>query len=317
MRMKLRQFLSLVSDKTISSYTIIAFQAADYPFLFFSLIQEQIKTYASLDPIDLQEQDLSWYMSRLQTTFLGQSMIYWLKNVDSLDDKKKSQLYDFLKNYTGPHTLIFCSQDAASLTFKAKAATIELDAVDKDLFAQLLQFSGVSPSKRIDLLMSRLFGRSIRLSIDQVCLLSRYLRMAGTATDQLIDQWLDNIIQPEHSLFTLSQYFFAKNADSFLKEWHRISSDYADVFWITYWGEQVWRAAQVVSAHEQKQSSQAKAIGFRLPFSFLQNDWKKYTYRELTQAHDCIYSLDYQLKNGSDMAVFDLFFASFFSGKFK
>ena len=319
MRMNLRQFIATISGQQgLPACTILAFQGTQYPLLFFSLLYEKLKTHLSLETIDCAENDVSVYMSRLQTSFLGQSMVYWLKNVNELDEKKKARFLDYLSNYGGPHTLLLFVQEGQPLSFKSKSVTVSIDAaVDKELFLSLLQLVGVGPSKRIEALMAKFFSRSVKLSVDQVCLLGRYLRMAGVATDDLIEQWLDNIIQPEHSLFALSQYFFAKNAPVFLKEWERISSDYADVFWIAFWSEQLWRASQVVASHEQKQIAQAKSIGFRLPFSFLQNDWKKYTYQELKQAHDFVYAMDYQIKNGGEMFCFDLFYASFFNGAFQ
>ena len=59
----------------------------------------------------------------------------------------------------------------------------------------------------------------------------------------------------------------------------------------------------------------AKQISFRLPFTFVQKDWRSYSIRELKNAHQFIYTLDYDFKHGSTMA-FDLFFSKFFSNQF-
>ena len=62
---------------------------------------------------------------------------------------------------------------------------------------------------------------------------------------------------------------------------------------------------------------QAKTMAFRLPFSFIQTDWKKYAPAELRAAHDFVYGMDHQLKNGGDAFCFDLFYSKFFSGQFR
>jgi hypothetical protein len=66
---------------------------------------------------------------------------------------------------------------------------------------------------------------------------------------------------------------------------------------------------------ERREMVEAKKVGFRLPFSFMQRDWKKTSVHELIQAHDCIYALDYGLKNGGEFWM-ELFYTKFFESGF-
>ena len=68
---------------------------------------------------------------------------------------------------------------------------------------------------------------------------------------------------------------------------------------------------------EKNQMAQAKTVGARLPFSYLQRDWKKSTRAEIKQAHQSIYELDNASKNTIEtQAGIDLFYTKFFLNEF-
>ena len=97
-----------------------------------------------------------------------------------------------------------------------------------------------------------------------------YAKVLGANTDYFISAWLEKIITPERSLFTLSTYFFAKKAQLFFAEWKNIFGQYSEQFWIAFWSEQLWRAHHYVDYSKAKQFALAKKIGYRLPFTFMQ-----------------------------------------------
>ena len=60
----------------------------------------------------------------------------------------------------------------------------------------------------------------------------------------------------------------------------------------------------------------AKKISYRLPFSFLNRDWRKFSLEELKGAHSFLYTLDYKLKNNCEPGYLDLFYMKLFNQKF-
>jgi hypothetical protein len=68
---------------------------------------------------------------------------------------------------------------------------------------------------------------------------------------------------------------------------------------------------------KQKKYTEAKKAQYKLPFSFINRDWSKYTLVELRNAHHFLSTLDFQLKNGFSEIGLEHFYTQFFDGKFK
>jgi hypothetical protein len=122
---------------------------------------------------------------------------------------------------------------------------------------------------------------------------------------------------PELSLFTLSQYFFARDGMRFFKQWSILKDQYAAPFWISFWSEQLWRASSFIELSEQHNFAEAKRISFKLPFSFIQRDWKNVTVQELKRAHDVLYHCDCAIKNGGDPNVLELFYTDYLQRQYR
>jgi len=310
---------TFITGKTLPAKHVFIFHGASYPILFFAKFIEQIKKQYYLEVIDVVEQDFSANMSRLQTSFLGQSVFYWLKNGPELDEKKANKIVTYLQEYQGPHTVICFLQTKSKPTASTDSLVIDMDEVkvDRECFALIMRFMQPSlDAKKLNPVVKYISSRRLSISLDEVCLISQYLSVCTTVGDDFLE-WLDTILFPDKALFTLSQSFFSKNISSFHAQWQNQSPVYAEAFWLSFWSEQLWRACAVIDLYEKKEFSQAKTMAFRLPFSFIQKDWKKYTIAELRSAHDFVYGMDYQLKNGGESFCFDLFYSKFFSGQFR
>ncbi len=308
------------SNKTLPSKHVFLFHGTMYQSLFFSYLLEQIKAKHYTETIDIAEQDFASVQSRLQTSFLGQSVVYWLKNSADLDEKTANKINTYVQSYTGPHTIVcFLSLKNKPMSTDMMA-TCDIDElkIDQNNFLSLLHFVQPSiDSKKVQPILKYFSTRRLTLSLDDVCLLAHYVSVSTVIGADFLE-WLDTILFPDKALFTLSQFFFAKNVQLFYAQWQQQEAHYAEPFWISFWSEQLWRAAVMIELYEKKEFSQAKTAAFRLPFSLVQSDWKKYSVRELRNAHDFMYDIDYQLKNGADqVAAFDLFYSKFFSGQFK
>ena len=108
---------------------------------------------------------------------------------------------------------------------------------------------------------------------------------------------LDRIVAPDYSLFMLSTFFFGKKKKSFFALWLGVKDLYPEAFWTSYWSEQIFRAYGYSQYAKRQDFTKAKKIGYRLPFSFIQKDWRSVEQSALVKAHQSIYSADWHAKN--------------------
>ena len=137
-----------------------------------------------------------------------------------------------------------------------------------------------------------------------------YQSLVGRNMPLFFKQWYARLITPQKSLFTLSQYFFARQFQPFLKLWKSCEAEFPQEFWVVYWSEQLFHAALFVHRARTKGYSVAKEEAHKLPFSFINNDWQNYTEAQLTTAHQQIYQLDYDMKHGAEYGL-ELFYHKF------
>lgn len=192
-------------------------------------------------------------------------------------------------------------------------AVVLPDQIDKKFFKLLFAFFIREPRALDQRRIDELFAKADSLDLDRACLLLEYLQVMGGQSKEFFEHWLHQLVVPQSSLFRLSQYFFARQRTSFLKYWHAVKDEYPEQFWISYWSDQVWRAAFYCKYMQDRKLADAKKIGYRLPFSFLQKDYRTITFNELLEIHESLYTLDYNLKHGGSPAGLDVVLTSFFS----
>lgn len=266
--------------------------------------------------MDVQAEDFNMIQAQLETTFLGQRTFYWLKSAVDLDEKKRKQLIAYLAQYQGPNIVgVFVALE--SQTSPEGVEIIVEPLIDQKTFTQLVTYLSVNSTLATRQLMDRVFKQNDMIPLDTACLLMSYGRVLGANSEYFISSWLEKILTPERSLFTLSTYFFAKKGQLFFKEWSRIRADYSEQFWIAFWSEQLWRAYHFVEYTRAKQPAMAKKIAHRLPFTFMQRDWQQFKVNELRNAHHYLYEIDSALKNSGDPVGFDLFYSKFFLSDFQ
>ncbi len=293
--------------------------SGDYPLLFFSFFIKKLKSQKIItETINLSQEDSATVKARLETSFLGLPVFYWLRNVTDLSAQKRVYWLDYIQQYNGSNTIACFIDKTQSLQLSSKELVITIpNKVDQALFIALMKFFDRPLSKRSMQIITILYKKNEFLTLDSACILMYYLALVGSSIDYFMNYWLDTLVAPEKSLFLLSQYFFAKDSQQFFKRWSTIVHDYMPAFWSSFWSEQIWRACNFVKLTKNKKNSEAKNIGFRLPFAFLRRDWKQYTSTELSNAHQFVYAMDFRLKNGGAPFSFDLFYAKFFLNEFK
>lgn len=302
---------------TTSEHSVVCFTIKkEYPLLYFSqLISKITQEHSPLISIDLMG-EIGSIQAQLESSFLGNSQRYWLGYIDALPKAVFKQWQSYLDAYQGPNNLYYVTLYDQKLEKKRESIVIP-DDLNRQEFRGLFTFFVKSPNQ-IDLQrIDQLYMKADIIPLDTACLLLNYMRVMGSQSQEFYNTWLEHILLPKQSLFVLSQYLLAKKMSTFLPYWHEVKSQYVEQFWISFWSDQLWRAAFYCKYMSESKIADAKTVGQRLPFSFLQKDYKLHSFDELYKAHQWLYDLDYDLKHGASSIGLDLFLYNFFAGYYK
>jgi hypothetical protein len=241
-----------------------------------------------------------------------------LKNISQLDAKRRAYWVSFVQSYNGPNCLILFCNDVLTRQSNDTCVQVLLPAeCDQSLAANILNLLEPKDARRSSLVIRTLFKRRREISLDEICLLTHYMRASGPYLELFLTQWLDSIILPDASLFDLSKYLLARNQESFFKVWYSMADMFGDLFWIAYWGDIFWRAYHFSRLSALGQHEQAKKFAPRLPFSFIQGGWRRISLHELKAALNYVYALDSDIKNGTQgLPYMELLYLKFFLGHF-
>ena len=311
--MDLLSFLEKIINKTGSSSLppVFCFVGKKYPALFFQHLHKLYKNNNHvLQFLDAQSllEDAS-ARSMLEMSFLGSKMLYVLQDFSVFDPKKQNTLLQYLTGYKGPHTIQFFSEQP--IMVKIPTVVLPHD-IDQQLFVTLFtMFFPEQQQKTKSSVIQAFFKKYTFCSLENACLLMNYVLVLGAKSEHAVEELFEHLFVPEKSLFVLSTYFFARQEKEFFGWWQLIKHDYSDVFWTTFWSEQLFRAHAYKELMQQKDIFQAKKCAFRLPFSFVQREWKQVTFEQLKKAHDTITTIDWHIKNGI-APHFEQFFLGFF-----
>lgn len=296
---------------------VICFRADDNSALFFSLLAGSVREKLKggpllLQAIDTQVNSAEELKLMLSVSFLGQQYLYWFKNIAS--DQAGMALQQYLSQYKGPHHVIFTttntSKELAGIEYIELPTQIDTK-IYNDLFAVLYPQHTNDRS-----FVSALFSRYASLQIDQACLMMQYQMTIGRRAQQFLPEWTDKLINADLSLFTLSGHMFALEAQPFFLLLEKFKQDYSDEFWVVYWAEQLWQAILFSSKAAQESPIAARKLVTRLPFSFMNKDWRKFSLLFLVNAHAQLYKIDFMIKNGQGSYALELWYHTFFSKGF-
>ncbi len=310
--------------KTLTLARVFCFSAATspYPLLFFHHLFAFFKrNQLPITRINIEHGDVGAIKALLSTmSFMGE-MVYWLEGFSELSDKKQQELLVYLRVYHGPHRVLFFSDKMTEAMSQSaendgmQFVELPRDIMMHDFLAVRSLVSDQLQSKSS--FASQLTMYSDYLSLDNVCLLAHYELVLGKSADDFFAQWITRIIDPTSSLFVLSQHFFGKKLKPFFRQWATMSESYATTFWPTFWADQLWRAYIYCDLMKQQKYAEAKKVQYKLPFSFINRDWQRYSLNELRAAHDFLTDLDFRLKNGGSEIGLEHFYGQFFDNKLR
>jgi len=313
--MQLIDFNIQNTAKEIQTKSVILLRAKKHSPLFLHRFVKHLQSSLELEvkKIDL-DHDLSDIYPQLQTTFLGQTFLYWFPDLVTISSKKKrADLLAYIATYQGPHQLVGCVTDEQEIKL-SNGLTIELqDSYTSDQVVKLTMLYGQQKPEIIAYFIGKLYRYRKQYSVEQLSLLLDYAGVLGKNSEQFFSQWLDLLVVSDVSLYWVSQLFFEKKAAEFFEIWATVRPLYSDQFWTSFFSEQLFKAYWTV-CWQARIAPEHKAITFGLPFSFLKHDWKLHQKAALQQAHQKIYEVDLLLKSGGSASRLDLFLAQFFQG---
>jgi len=295
--------------------SVVLLQLKKYsPLLFYKVLKNFEKEFSlELKKIDL-DQDLSIIQKDLQTTFLGQTFLYWFSDISMMTSKKKkSDLLSFIASYQGPHKIIGCIDDQEIINI-SDGHVMEFEenyTADQAIKLHFL-YEGQKPEV-ISYFLGKLYRYRKQYTIDQLCILLEYSSLLGKNIDQFFQDWLDEIVVSDISLYAVSQYFFEKNPKKFFELFNQVRHLYSEPFWTSFFSEQLFKAYWFV-VNKGQIAPEQKQMTFGLPFSFTKLDWKHHKKEALQKFHQKIYEVDLSIKSGGSGMELDLFCMQFFQG---
>ncbi len=320
--MNVAHFLERLEENStyIDQNAITIFYSSLNASIFLNaLIVTLVKKNLMVKPVtlSLERDNLPEMQATLEQSFLGQSTWYSISITAPLDKKTQSFL-SYLRTYGGPHHLLLSIESPQEPVANfAHAVMIDLNlVVDKSFFIKLANFFGYSRIVQNQDFIARIFAMNNQLSLDNACMLMRYLELVGARSFEDCFQSFRHIIEPSASLNQLSYLLFSRNPEKFFCLWHELSKTYPTMFWLSFWSQQLWQAAAVVQYSQEKNFSAARRMGSRLPFLFIKEWWRNFSYQELALAHAFLYDIDFNIKSGSQFCALDLFYAKFFERNF-
>ncbi len=312
--MSISKIFDFLSKDNYKEYPVCFFTyESQYPGLFFT---DLLKRLSKIDTIILKNisstlDSKELFEAEINTTFLGETRTLWLGSISDLSLVEQSKLVYICESYKGPHRIIVSSaiKDLPKSFSSINTFNLDQELTIKDKEAIISFFYPVLKYSSVQKISG---GIVVFKKIDDFIMFAHYAMVLGKNTDLFIRDWLPKIVISDSSLFTLSQYFFSKKIIPFWNMWNNIKDQYPATFWTTYWAEQMWRAYFVIIMQQNNNIIDARKMAYRLPFSFIQKDWRNISLSKLLQAHSMLYQIEWRIKNGGSEDHFDLLFYKFF-----
>ncbi len=300
----------------------ICFRSDDFSPLFFNHLLTNLEKngyfpYPKLR-LDLTAYDQKALLAALNQSILGSNSVFWLSNIAAEGIVKgKQNIITYLFSYQGPHHIMYFLPKDVKLTPGEKVVIIDVPyQVDFATAETILSFFYQKNQRKKCDALKRIFKQTKTLPLDTLCMLVHYTELMNSKNGNELDSYLANITQTQPSLSLLSESFFSNNAADFFAVWSEVERTYPDMFWLAFWSEQFWKAYHVVSFLKKQDFINAKRMSFRLPYSFINIHWKKFSQQELSNFYQDMYLIDAKIKRGcSSNAAMSFFFCSYFFKK--
>ncbi len=319
--MKQITFFDILSSFSLSQliekHLCLAFSSEKYPLLFSLELFKKIEALTHKPVVFLEfsnEASLQQIIATLEMSFLGEKQYYAIKSSVLVDLNAQAVLTAYVQKYKGPHTIIFFS----TVFFTATQKEVLCVDIPKSLLLQdyTKLYKWVHETDKLSHFSELLFQQRTTLELEQALSLMRYDMVLGRNKEGFFVSYMPLLAKHEESLFTLSQHFFGLQPEKFFTVLTPLELVYPLEFWIVFWLEQVWQALIFIEIASMQGPLVAKASVSRLPFSFIQKDWKHFSSEYLIKAHAELYRFDYAFKNGASETGLHIWYIDFLYTKY-
>ncbi len=295
---------SIITGWTVPGCSFVACDSENTG-LFWSLFRSVHGCRVVSFPV--HSSDVSAFTAQLSQSFLGQSLVYWMiiPAATQKTAKVRQQVLQFLTTYTGPHTVwavISPDEVIEGRSVPRIAVPATISAPQLLSLAEMLNM--VRSATVIDGL--EIVPRRSDLSLDAATLLLVHAGYVPTRNRDEAVTFLRQLLPQDISVSMLAELFFKQEWTAFVHEWARVSSSYSDMFWISFWTEQLWRAYWVCWYMQRGQQTRARSIGYRLPAAVMNGGWRTLDRETLRLQYEKMVLLDAGIKRGLLVSMDDV-----------
>lgn len=159
---------------------------------------------------------------------------------------------------------------------------------------------GADAKQRVVYLISQAFNATSTLSTEAIFSLIMYGQVLGSRiVPEFLHQRLATLDVGQASLFDLSTAFFARDRVKFMNLYAKLEDQYPVQFWISWWSDQLFRAHGVIVAKKRKDTAALSSISAKLPFSFIERDYRLHDESKIVQFLHLLYEIDAGIKSGT------------------
>ncbi len=312
--MDLSSFIKLINTLDKPEFLVLQFIANEYLYLFASNIATMFKKDKSctLSFLDTSKLSVDEIIAKLSIGFLGQRIIYWVKDFSLLSDSTKNSLIKYFQTCSGPNGVIFFdSANKLKLENEQKISVDLLPPITAYQYQELYKLFYPEFTQSY-LFSKKTFEANPKISLEVGCALMFYDSCLGRNSDIFFKKWFSKIAPSDKSLFALSGFLLDRDKRQFFGQWFKYKGDYPEEFWIVYFSELIWQAIIFINKANKQGIIDAKRTAYRLPFSFMNKSWKQYDIQFLISSYQELYKLDYGFKNGVPRYGLDLWLFKFF-----
>jgi len=252
-------------------------------------------------------QEFAVWAADLSQSFLGTTRVYWcsLPPVSAKGTKLRQQVIQFLKQYGGPHTVwMVVAEEQGSEYVGCRCFVVPaiIRGSEASVCAQML---GMERSSAVLDSLQLIPPRSL-FSLDVI--MQMLVHVGYTPLKRRDDSvaFLQTLLPHEVTLQHITELFFKNDWPLFFEKWAAVSDMYSDMFWISFWTEQCWRAYWVCWYMQRGQQTRARGMSYRLPPLFMQSGWQKNDLAALQARYEALAFFDTRVKHGSFFSIHEI-----------
>lgn len=276
---------------------------------FFWHCFRQQQSQSSIIEVPTAAAQLAGWYEQLSQSFLGSTKVYWLvfAATGRTNAKVKKQVLTFLQTYQGPHTLwLLLDQDEAKeLSNRSVVRYVVPTTVTGTQLGELTKLLGLDRSAQV-LSVAGVTKLRTSLTLDAASSVAYHAQYVPVRSPKTAKEYLARLIPHDGSLSHVADLYFKHDWPAFFIAWKKLQPSYADMFWVAFWTEQLWRAYWTCSYLQQGQKARARSMSYRLPPSFLHTTWKRQVTKNLLNAYEQLSFFDTRVKKGSVFTLNEL-----------